>query len=143
MQAGQALYCDALHKGEERALTAERPVFLRLWQIHLPPTGLVSILHRVSGLLLVLSIPVAAALLGLSLTGPKGFATVAAIFEHWLGKVGLVLLAWSLVHHLFAGLRHLLLDIGAGVELGTARRSARVATLAAPLVVLLGWGLLQ
>jgi len=123
-------------------LTVDRPVFLTLWRIHLPPTGLNSILHRISGLLLVLSIPAAAALLGLSLAGPEGFATAARILDHWVSTTAILLLAWALAHHLFAGLRHLLLDLGIGLERGTARLSARIANLAAPVVVVLAAGLL-
>lgn len=123
-------------------MTVDRPVFLELRQIHLPPTGLVSILHRLSGLLLVLSIPVAAGLLGLSLAGRGGFAMAAGILDHWLAKAIMVIFAWSLAHHLFAGLRHLLQDLGVGLQLGAARRSAWIASLAAPLAVLLGWGLI-
>jgi len=122
-------------------LTAQRPVFLTLWQIHLPATGLVSILHRFSGLLLALSIPAAAIALAFSLSGPSGFATVAAILDHWSMKLLLILLAWSLAHHFFAGLRHLLLDVGVGLERATARWSAWSAILIALLVVALGGGL--
>jgi succinate dehydrogenase cytochrome b556 subunit len=80
-----------------------RPVFLDLWRIKLPVTGVVSILHRISGILMVLAIPVAAILFHHALSGPDGFAMVAGILDFWLVKLILLVLAWSLLHHLFGG----------------------------------------
>jgi len=48
----------------------------------------------------------------------------------------LLLLAWALAHHLFAGIRHLLMDLHWGVNLHAARRSALVVAVAAGLVAL-------
>ncbi|MBK1644414.1 succinate dehydrogenase, cytochrome b556 subunit [Thiocapsa imhoffii] len=122
-----------------------RPVFLDLWRIKLPPSGIVSILHRISGVLMVLAIPFAAVLFHLALSGPAGFASAAAVFESWIVKLFLVLLAWSLLHHLFAGIRFLLLDVGIGLDRSVARRSAIIAMVAAVLVLILviGGGLAQ
>jgi succinate dehydrogenase / fumarate reductase, cytochrome b subunit len=58
-------------------MQSNRPVFLDLWRIKLPATGIVSILHRISGVLMVLAIPAAAILLSEALSGPEGFAAVA------------------------------------------------------------------
>lgn len=126
-----------------------RPVFLELWRIKLPPSGLVSILHRISGILMVLTIPLAAILFHHALSSPDGFATVATILDAWLIKIALLVLTWSLLHHLFAGVRYLLLDLGLGLERERARGSARVVligalvALACVLVVILIGGLLS
>jgi succinate dehydrogenase / fumarate reductase cytochrome b subunit len=121
--------------------TNRRPVFLDPWRIRLPITGWVSILHRISGVLLVLSIPYAAYLLDLSLQGPDGFAAAGATLGSPFAKLVLLLLAWSLVHHLLAGLRFLLLDLGLGIDRPAARRSAGIAIVAAVAVTLIGGGL--
>ncbi|AGA89322.1 succinate dehydrogenase, cytochrome b556 subunit [Thioflavicoccus mobilis 8321] len=123
-------------------MSAKRPVFLDLWRIKLPATGIVSILHRFSGLLMVVTVPVAAALLALSLSGADGFARAVAILDHWLAKTALVLLAWALAHHLFAGIRLLLLDIGIGLDRPVARASAWTSTAAALAAVLIGGGVI-
>lgn len=115
-----------------------RPVFLDLWRIKLPPTGIVSILHRISGVLLVFAIPVGALALDGALTGPEGFAAVAGSLGNWLVRLALLILAWSLLHHLFAGIRFLLLDLGLGLERTIARQSAWTATIAG-VVVLIIW----
>lgn len=118
-----------------------RPVFLRLWQIRLPLPGVVSILHRVSGLLLVLAIPFALALFAQALSGPEGFAASAAALGRWEVRLLLLVLVWGLIHHLVAGLRYLLLDLGIGLERLAARRSARLVLIATAviLVVVVFW----
>ncbi|CRI66308.1 Succinate dehydrogenase, cytochrome b556 subunit [Thiocapsa sp. KS1] len=118
-----------------------RPVFLDLWRIKLPLSGVVSILHRISGVMMVLTIPVAAILFHQALSGPEGFALVAGILDFWLVKLVLVVLAWSLLHHLFAGIRYLLLDLGLGLDRSAARRSAMIALAAAIAVLVIGGGL--
>lgn len=118
-----------------------RPVFLDLWRIKLPLSGVVSILHRISGVMMVLTIPVAAILFHQALSGPEGFALVAGILDVWLVKLVLAVLAWSLLHHLFAGIRYLLLDLGLGLDRSAARRSAMIALAAAIAVLVIGGGL--
>lgn len=118
-----------------------RPVFLDLWRIKLPISGVVSILHRISGILMVLTIPLAALLFHYALSGPEGFATAAGILDFWLVKLILLVLAWSLLHHLFAGIRYLLLDLGLGLDRSAARRSAMIALVAAIVVLIIGGGL--
>jgi succinate dehydrogenase / fumarate reductase, cytochrome b subunit len=108
----------------------KRPVFLDLWRIRLPMAGVVSILHRVSGVLMVLTIPVAAVQFHQALSGPAGFAaSVGFLGQTWV-KLALLVLVWGLLHHLLAGVRHLLLDIGYGLNREAARRSAWVTLLA-------------
>lgn len=114
-----------------------RPKFLNLLAIRQPIGAVTSILHRLTGVLLFLLLPVAAWLLELSLRDPAGYARAAAWLEGAAGQAALLLLAWIVFHHLFAGIRFLLLDLDLGMELSSARRMAWVATLAAPLAALL------
>jgi succinate dehydrogenase / fumarate reductase cytochrome b subunit len=116
----------------------KRPVFLDLWRIKLPAMGLASILHRVSGVLMVLSIPLFAHLFHQSLEGPEGFAAASATLASWPVRLFLLVLAWSLLHHLFAGVRYLALDLGLGLDREAARRSAQVVIGAAVAVLVLG-----
>lgn len=114
--------------------TASRPRFLNLLLIRMPVGALTSIGHRLSGVLLFLSIPLAAFLLDLSLQGPDGFAQATQLLASPLLRFIQLLLAWSLVHHALAGLRFLLIDVEVGVDKPTARASAWAVNLAAPLL---------
>lgn len=111
-----------------------RPVYLNLLRIHLPLPGWVSILHRVSGVLLFAALPFGVWGLSASLSGEAGFRTMAEMAAHPLAKLLLLLLVWAFAHHVFAGLRHLALDMHLGVDLGTARLSGLMVLLAAGLV---------
>ncbi len=120
----------------------ERPVYRNLLRIHLPLTGWVSILHRLSGGLLFLAVPLGVWGLSLSLSDEAGFRRVAEWIGHPLGKLFLSVLAWAFAHHLFAGLRHLALDTHWGLGLRHARRSSIAVLLAGALVTLLFAGIL-
>ncbi|NEV61175.1 succinate dehydrogenase, cytochrome b556 subunit [Thiorhodococcus minor] len=123
-------------------MQTSRPVFLDLWRIKLPLPGLVSILHRLSGVLMILSIPVAAILFHQALSSPEGFAATAAFLDFWLIQLAILALTWSLLHHLLAGIRHLGLDIGVGLDRPVARKTAWVVLIGAPvlLVIVLALG---
>jgi succinate dehydrogenase / fumarate reductase cytochrome b subunit len=108
-----------------------RPKYLSLpailFQIRLPLPGWVSILHRISGALLVF--PFTAWLLYLldvSLRSEQGFSHVQEYLSLPLAKLGLVVLIWAFCHHFCAGIRYLLLDLNKGIELRPARVSSGV-----------------
>ena len=119
------------------------PVFLNLAQIRFPIGAIASIAHRVSGVLLFIALPVLTVLLDASLRDEAGFASVRGLLSSPLALVVSGVLAWALVHHVLAGIRHLLMDVGIGGELERARASARLVLFAAPALalLLLVWGL--
>lgn len=115
---------------------AARPVHLDLFRIRLPLPGWVSILHRVSGVLLFLALPLGVWALSLSLSGEAGFNRVQAWAAHPLVRLALLVLVWAFAHHFFAGLRHLALDMDRGLGLRSARRSSLAVLLGAGVVTL-------
>lgn len=120
---------------------SKRPKYLNLIQIQLPIPGIVSIAHRISGVLMFLAIPFTAYLLQLSIQDGQGFQQVSLLLDNIFVKLVLILLIWSLLHHLFAGIRYLLIDIDIGVEKTLARAGA-LAVLIAGVMVAAGIGAL-
>ena len=118
-----------------------RPVFLNLFQIHLPVGGIISIIHRLSGILLVFSIPVFIYLLGLSLENSESFLKVSHLLSTTTGKVLLLIWGGMLAQHFFSGIRHILLDIDIGVDKQAARLSAWICPILTFVFIIL-WGLL-
>ena len=114
-----------------------RPIYLNLLRIHLPLTGWVSILHRVSGVLLFAALPAGVWALSVSLSGEAGFRRMADTLAHPLVRLLVLLLVWAFAHHVFAGLRHLALDVHWGMDLKRARQSSLAVMLAAGLVALI------
>lgn len=115
-------------------------MFLNLLQIQMPVGALTSITHRVTGFFLALGIPFGVYILDLSLQGPQGYAQVIAWFNTVAFRVATIVLVWALVHHLLAGVRHLLSDIDVGAQLPDARRSAWIVNLGGVAVALLAAG---
>ena len=116
-----------------------RPKFLDLTAIKLPVPALVSILHRISGFGLFLLLPLLLWLLHASLASPDAYARYRDTIAHPLMKLILIGLLWAFLHHLFAGLRFLLLDVHVGTELNTARNSSRaVLAVSILLTIVLG-----
>jgi len=103
---------------------SKRPIYLNLFQIRLPLPGLISIMHRVSGALLFLALPLLLYGLQQSLTSAESFTTLQTAFSHWGVKLVAIALVWGYLHHLCAGLRHLALDLDIGTELAAARTSS-------------------
>ena len=112
----------------------QRPVFLNLLHIRLPVAGVMSILHRASGLLMFLLIPVLLYLLDQSLRSAEGFAETAALLHGTGARLLLIAVIWALSHHLLAGIRFLLIDLDIGVQRQAMRRSAWVVNIAAPIL---------
>ncbi len=129
----------------------QRPIYrnIHVSQIvayRLPPAGIVSILHRVSGALMFLLLPFVVWLFDVSLSTEASYerftnAFVAGIgwLPAWFVKLVVLGLIWSYLHHAIAGLRHLWMDVTHSVGLQQAHLSA-LATLAISglLTVLLG-----
>ncbi len=113
------------------------PKFLNLLAIRLPPGGIASIGHRISGVLMFLSIPLFAWLFGLSLDSEEGFRQAVTYLHTTPFRLLLLVLFWSLSHHLLAGIRHLVLDVDIGVDRRPARASARVVNFGAIVLVIL------
>jgi succinate dehydrogenase / fumarate reductase cytochrome b subunit len=101
---------------------SNRPKYLNLMKIRLPIPGLVSILHRISGFGMFLFAWGMLWLLQMVLQSPETFAQVQACADSWIVKVFLTGMAWAFLHHFFAGIRFLLLDVHIGTELETTRR---------------------
>ena len=121
-----------------------RPKYLSLtallFEIRLPVPGWVSILHRISGALLV--VPFAAwalYILDTSLESEHGFDAIARYFQLPLVKLGMLLFVWAYCHHFCAGIRYLLLDLDIGIELKAARATSwAVIAVGLLLTVLIG-----
>ena len=120
-----------------------RPKYYDLNLAHLPPPGLVSILHRVSGALLFFPIlPAVLYLLQATLGSEEGYAHWRDFFDRPVVKIVLLGVIWVYAHHFFAGIRYLLLDLHIGIAKEPSRKSA-LAVLAAGLAatLLVGWRL--
>ena len=119
-----------------------QPFFLNLLQIQMPVGAITSILHRLTGVLLAVGVPIGMFQLWRSLHGEAGFAQVMSLLHHRAFQGVWVVLVWALAHHVLAGVRHMLSDINIGSTLHSARRSAWTVNLTAVAIALLALAVL-
>ena len=121
----------------DRPVAKPRPVYLNLLAIRLPLPALVSILHRVSGALLFLvGIPALLWLTQRASGSPEAWAHMRDAFASPFVKLCALVIAWSYIHHLLAGVRHLLMDLHVGMDLGPARQSSAAVLVLGVLLTL-------
>ena len=132
----------------ETTQVQKRPVFrnIHITQIvgyRLPPAGIVSILHRVSGVLMFLLLPFVIWLLDVSLTSEISYERFTSTFvaglgflPGWFMKLVVLALIWAYLHHFTAGVRHLWMDMTHSVTKQQGHVSA-VITLATSAVLTL------
>lgn len=115
----------------------------------LPPSGVVSILHRISGAVMFLLLPFVIWMFDTSISSEVSFDRFTSVFNSgvfgipgFMFKLVALLLIWSFLHHLIAGVRHLYMDLTHATDLKFARTTA-LATLASSLLltVVLGYKL--
>ncbi|WP_434778680.1 succinate dehydrogenase, cytochrome b556 subunit [Neisseria sp. Ec49-e6-T10] len=117
----------------------QRPVYLDVASIRLPIPGIVSILHRVSGVILFISLPLLLYFFQGTLSHSDDFLAYTKVVANPLVKIILLGLLWAYLHHFCAGIRFLFLDMHKGLELNTARTTAKaVVIISLVLTAILG-----
>lgn len=120
-------------------MSSRRPVNLDLTTIKFPPAAIISILHRVSGVLVFLLIPLLLWLAAKTLSSPEGFVVVQQILSGTTMKIILWITCSALLFHLVAGIRHIVMDLGYGETLrGGTIGSYLVALIAIILMIWTG-----
>ncbi|NLQ23566.1 succinate dehydrogenase, cytochrome b556 subunit [Shewanella sp. S-1] len=109
----------------EQNVKKQRPVHLDLQTIRFPATAIVSILHRVSGVIMLFAVGILIWLLNSSLASAESFAGVQYLFDNFVMKFILWGIMTALAYHLFGGLRHLVMDTGRWEELSSGAASAK------------------
>ena len=114
----------------------KRPKHLALHLIKLPLPGIISILHRVSGLFLFLALPLFLWTLQYSLQSSEKFYYIAWMFHHPVSKLFLIGMLWAFLHHFCAGIRYLLIDLHCCADLAGARMTSKVVIIVSVLLTL-------
>lgn len=129
-----------------KTIRRPRPKYLNLqallFEIRMPVSARLSILHRISGALLFVALVWLLWMLDRSLSSEAAFAKIQHYAGLWPVKLSLLVLVWAYCHHFCAGIRHLFLDLDKGLEKETARLTAWIAFGASlALTAALAWRL--
>ena len=115
------------------AVKSNRPVNLSMGQVLdvnlKSPVAIASILHRLSGVIVFLLVPVLLWILDKSLSSPEGFAQVQAVFDSLIVRFIVWVFVAGLIYHFIAGVKHLLADVGVAEELQSGRVAATIALI--------------
>lgn len=123
-----------MHRNASRPLSPH----LTIWRWG--PHMLVSILHRVTGTGLATVGAIAFVWwLAAAASGPEAYATFTDHADNWYGVILGVGLTWAFWQHTASGLRHFVLDLGAGYELSTNKFWATMTIVASVLLTALTW----
>lgn len=124
------------------AAKPQRPQFrnIQLTQIagyRMPLAALVSIMHRISGLFLLLMLPFILFLLDSSLLSEGTFEYLKGFASHWFTKLVILALSWAYLHHFCAGIRHLVMDLHIGLDKDSARKSSATVLIVSIALMIL------
>lgn len=120
-------------------MKSKRPVHLNFFLIKFPLSAITSIMHRLSGLLLLFLIPTILWMWQMSFASSQGFSHLQEILSDDVVKFILWIFLSGFVYHLFAGIRHLLLDVGIGESRKAGRLSgASVIAISFFFIILIG-----
>lgn len=112
-------------------MKSNRPVNLSTDQILAvnlkSPVAIASILHRISGVIVFLLVPVLLCLLDRSLSSPEGFAQVQQIFSNIAVRLVVWVFVAGLIYHFIMGIKHLFADMGCNEELQSGRTAATIS----------------
>ena len=114
----------------------KRPVNLDLGTLKFPPMAIASILHRISGLVLFILLPIMMYFLSASLKSSESFDHLQGVLTNPYSKLVLWGFSSAMTYHVIAGIRHIFMDMGIGEELVSARRSATMLIALAIILTL-------
>lgn len=125
-----------------QAGTRNRPLspHLQIWRWG--PHMFVSILHRVTGSGNVLGLAILLWWLGAMASGREAYEFFAWAMTSPIGYIVLVGVSWSFFTHMMSGLRHFVLDIGAGYELDLNKTWSIACPVLGVILTVLFWAIL-
>lgn len=122
---------------------ANRPLSPHLQIYKWGPHMALSITHRITGSAMAfVGLPILLWWLGSMASGPDAYQTFAAVMGSPIGILVLVGLSLAFFMHMFSGLRHFVLDIGAGYEIQTNKTWSLVVFALGIIVTVLFWAII-
>lgn len=118
-------------------MSKKRPVNLDIGTIHLPVTAYVSILHRVSGVVLFGAVGLFLWILDSSLSSEESFNSIKEFMNTLIVQIIIWLSLAALIYHLVAGLRHLVMDYGYGETLSGGILGAKLVLVLSVILMLM------
>lgn len=117
----------------------KRPMSPHLQVYKLPLTAYVSIGNRVAGVVNSFALFLLVLVIASAAGTPTDSSTILWLLNSWLGMLALFVFTFTLYFHMCNGIRHLFWDMGAGFEVETADKTAKVSIAVAGVLTLITW----
>lgn len=121
------------------AWTDKRPMSPHLQIYKLPLTALISICHRMTGAINFVGIVLLVLVLARAAGGESSFAFASSLLSSWFGYLVLFGFTFALYFHFCNGIRHLFWDVGVGLDLESAKKTAPAVPIAAAVLTIVTW----
>lgn len=121
--------------------TQNRPLSPHLSVYSPQLTSVLSITHRITGVVLSLGVVLLSVWLVALSNGADAYASISGMIGAWYGQIILFLFTAALYYHLCNGVRHLFWDAGYGFELETVYASGKAAVAVSVVLTLITWGI--
>ena len=118
----------------------KRPMSPHLQIYKLPITAKLSVLHRGTGVVLTLGLILLVLVIASVASGESAWASIRWLVSSWFGYLVLIGFTASLYYHFCNGIRHLFWDMGKGLDLKTAEKSAIIVLVATAILTAITWG---
>lgn len=114
-------------------MNKKRPVNLDLGTLRFPVMAITSILHRISGIVLFVLLPLILFLFGRSIQSEESFNQANILISEPYYQFFIWGFCTALAYHILAGIRHMVMDLGCGESLCAGRRTAVLVIVLAVL----------
>jgi succinate dehydrogenase / fumarate reductase cytochrome b subunit len=119
------------------AKQGDRPLSPHLTIYRPQMTSVSSILTRISGNALIVAALILVWWLLAAAAGPEYFAAADAFVSSWIGEIIFILSLWAIWYHFLAGLRHVIWDAGAWLEVSTAEKLGWICVIGSVVLTVL------
>ena len=110
---------------------------LQIYRWHI--SSLLSITHRISGVINLLALVLIFFWLVVLSLGENNYELFLLIINSFFGKFILIVFTWSMTFHLLSGVRHLIWDLGYGFEIKTANISGMIVIISSLVLTIIFW----
>jgi len=117
----------------------KRPMSPHLQVYDLPVTAKLSILHRATGAALTAGLLILVFALAAAAGGEESWNSMHAILSSWFGYLVLFGFTFVLYYHFCNGIRHLIWDMGKGLDLESVKKSGQITLIATAVLSLFTW----
>ncbi len=119
--------------------SSRHPISPHLQIYRLPLTALLSITHRLTGVILAIAALLLIWVLASLAGGAETYSNVQTVLQSWFGQLVLFGITYSLYFHFCNGIRHLFWDVGMGFELDTADMTAKMVIVVSVILTIATW----